>query len=316
LQKEYSVAPDRIIRRHGTLRDELLRDILDEGFFKKLKDRKVERPLELMQSAQPRWTGGFFDYYGPSFKARSATNAVKKSWRKEYLPTATEIIASAFCSAIAGYLSSGPSAVQDLRVTLHRVVTIGDEEVMQQACEYAGNSSPERMLNTAGRTFPPIHATIGLSYSTKKIVVSQSAANKEELATSMTQLNLNQASRSMSKNVQSLLAIPLLCPDSAETGGERVFCMLYADSFSKAWFSSDVIAVLVDMCKTFLREIERLSSRKIDRMSNYTYQAPTTSQGGELKNNLPGLLIYEDLSPPKAGISLALNFDHADFVLI
>jgi hypothetical protein len=197
------------------------------------------------------------------------------------------------------------------------VVTIGDEEVMQQACEYSGNSSPSRMLDTAGRTFPPVHATIGLAYATKKIVVSGSTANKTALRRSMNRLNLNQASRNMSENVQSLLAIPLLCPDLQSSGKDRVFGMLYADSFSKAWFSNEVIIVLVDMCETFVREIERLSSRKIDRMSNYTYQSPADSGNNvELNIGLPGLVVYDALSPPRAGISIALNFDHADFVLV
>lgn len=320
LEFEYSVPVDRIVRRHGTLRDELLEELLDVNFFDELQQARRTNNRNLIQEAQSRWPAGFFDYYGSVAEAAATPNHLKRSWRREYLPASTELISSAFCAAVAGYLTARPEKFCELRVTLHRVVAIGDEEFMQQACQYVGNSSAERMLNTAGRTFPPTHATIGLAYKKKKIVASELEVDSTRLQETLVGLKLGEASRNMSNNVQSLLAIPLLCPNGRDSDElyphSRVFAMLYVDSYTQGCFTPDTISVLNHMCLNFVSEVERISLDKIERISNYISQQVSGHVDDVAEVKHLGLVVHEDIEPPKANSPLALNFDHADFILI
>ena len=317
LQMEFAVSPERVIRRHGTLRDDLLKEMLDPRFFSELEARRNSYPSDLTQIAQAKWSGGYFDFLGSEYDAKTAPDKVKRTWRKEYLPATTELIAGSFCATVAGYLSASPSAFDNLRVTLHRVVKVGDEELMQQSCQYRGNSSDDRMLDTAGRTFPPTHATIGLAYSTMKIVSSKLNAQKFNLRNDMKNLKLSEGSREMSSKVQSLLAIPFLCrnDDSSTAIDQRVFAILYIDSFTKGCFKPGVIMVLKAMCQSFLAEIERISAKKIDRISNYIFELKGVNDSVKISTH-SALTIHDAIAAPVSKKPLALNFDHADFVII
>ena len=63
LQREYAISRDRTICRHGTLRDEQLKQFLSPPLFDVMKGGFSSVGA---QTDQIKWSGGFFDYPGPS----------------------------------------------------------------------------------------------------------------------------------------------------------------------------------------------------------------------------------------------------------
>src|SRR5947207_2825940 len=113
-------------------------------------------------------------------------------------------------SALAGALRDAHPEPGRLRVTLHRAITVGDQELLQQACDYLGADDEAGSASTAARTFPAENATIGLAYTCRRIVRSLRKVKPEDLKSAMGQLNLNAASRTMAGDVGFVLAIPIL----------------------------------------------------------------------------------------------------------
>jgi hypothetical protein len=310
IKDEYSVPEDRIIRRHGTLRDKLLEDILQQSLYQELMQSSKSK----FQNAVQHWRGGYFDFKGSNKRLQKANQADRAHWRKEYLPPAIELVANSFCAGIAGFLESLEQKPQDLRVTLHRVITIGNEEILQQSCDYVGNSNAQRVANTAGRTFPVYIGTIGLAYQSQKIVVSDGKISGKELSVEMKKLNLSEASRTMSTRVDSLIAIPFTCPLPTSDENKKVFAILYVDSYTEDVFKVDVILKLNNMIQKFIDEMIKISSKKLERISNYGF-APEEKSNEVLNPEVAGIA-YVDIPAPTCERYLTLNFDYADFVMI
>jgi hypothetical protein len=123
------------------------------------------------------------------------------------------VLASAFVASVAGLL--GPSCSDDeYRVTLHRVIQVGDEILLQQACPYRGRMGSERNGDKA-RTFGVETGTIGLAFRERLVVRT---AKRDWSATRLTRalqkemgrLQLNRDSSRMSDHVTSVLAIPFV----------------------------------------------------------------------------------------------------------
>ncbi|WP_186131669.1 FAD-dependent oxidoreductase [Burkholderia gladioli] len=316
LQDEYGVPDERVIRRHGTLRDEMFSAMLDPLLIERLDRDRTLSPSKFKQSANPSWSGGYFAFRGISADASKAAESVKKTWRKEYLPSATQLLASSFCASVAAYLSSGPQPIKDLRVTLHRALVIGADIVLQQCCDYVGTATAERMLDTARRVFPSQNGTIGMAHSTGRIVVSKFAANNSSLNRAMRNRNLNEASRKMSASVQSLLAIPLITAKSENrmSDGPSVACILYADAYSKDAFSADVVRVVSGMCQKFLSEMCRLADTRLDRMSNYSTGELPKIDVSNCDNIEDGFSSFDIMETPFSSHLQSLNFEHTDFI--
>lgn len=175
LKLDHAIEERCIFIRHGTAVEEQLRGVLSDdlyarvvpSWFNKLIGRKAGA-----QSDDVMWPGGFFGYPGRRLDSAALGEDVKETWRKEYLPGATSLIATTFCSALAGYLLADHPSQGRLRVTLHRTIVVGTEELLQQCCEYAGQGVlGDRQV--AGRTFAVETATIGLAYRTRHIVRSK-----------------------------------------------------------------------------------------------------------------------------------------------
>ena len=316
LQDEYGVTDERVIRRHGTLREELFSSMLDPLLIDRINRERKASPTEFRQVSAPTWSGGYFSFKGVSADAARAPQAVKKTWRKEYLPSATQLLASAFCASVAAYLSSGPQPLRNLRVTLHRAVVIGNDVVLQQCCDYVGSASTDRKLETARRVFPAQNGTIGMAHSSGRIIVSDPEAGNKALNKAMKRRNLNQASRKMSSNVQSLLAVPMITGPSRDftLGIPSVSCILFADSYSKDAFGLNVVKVVSQMCQRFIDEMHRLSESRLDRMSNYVSGRLPEISIAEPVVVEEGFCSLDIESTPFSNGPHSINFEHTDFI--
>jgi len=318
VMKMQAIPRDRVILRHGIKEDRNLQQVLSETLYQEVATSFVDGKPR-MQGDEILWRGGYFGFPGSQAAARTLGDEVRQEWRKEYLPGATALTALSLCASIAGLLLRDHPADQRLRVTLHRTMTVGDEELLQQCCEYVGTSIFP-VKPAAARTFPAANATIGLAYKCREIVRSAKDASPHDIREAMNDLNLDTASRDMSSRVGFVLAIPVVQPETAAgfSGPNPVVGVLYIDSEAPSYFIGDApVKDLVAMVERFVRACESIDSASANRIRNIPI--------GKAKNSVPAketvpsaaaavLQIVKDVSPPRTNQPFQLNFDHADFV--
>lgn len=303
-----------IVIRHGTDRVAQITRILSGTILSKFKRRSKSVSFSLSDSMA--WRGGYFGFFGPRVNAARLPDVLKKSWRKEYLPSPTALLATALCSSIAGYLSGSHPLDKRLRVTIHRALQIGTEEVLQQACDYQGIALEPG--GTAGRTFPARNATIGLAYQCRRVIRSRRRVSRHLLENTMTDLRLTDASSKMAKEVGFILAIPLLEPERDYTLPQPVAAVIYIDSDAPDFFIDDKgLRILIAMAQRFLDSLTRSSfSDDLGRVRNFRLSAVGTNRtrvrtlGGRAARSLE----LVDVSPPATSSAFQLNFDYSDFV--
>ena len=163
----------------------------------------------------------------------------------ERIPAGADcLLATTLCGAVVGALVRIQSKSK-FRVTLHLVLKIHNEELLQQACEYVGRGL-DSSRSGAARTFPTAHATIGLAYGCRKIVRSLRGVDPTLFQSTMTHLRLNLAASKMAPEVRFVLAIPILQPQSSFFPPSPVAAIVYIDSRSSDfWLSNTEIS---DLC--------------------------------------------------------------------
>jgi FAD dependent oxidoreductase len=317
---QYGVTRDHIVRRHGVSRKDVLSGVLSADLLEKAAGKfpglSKEKGALPRQRDVPFWDGGYFGFRGVSKNAPQHSEKVKANWRKEYLPNATQLIATALGSAVAGYIKSLGLKHDRLRVTLHRSLAMRDsDELLQQACEYCGEG--EIGDGGAGRTFPAHNGTIGLSYITRSIIRSSANCTAAQLQDAMGKLHLNDASRKMSTKVRFVLAVPLLEPPNNFTMPSPVAAVLYVDSTGSGFFLGDqqveVISRIVGQCAGDLARV----AGNLSRMPNVRVSGLCSdeSEVGSFDHSVAGALeIVSSVVPPQLGAPFYLNFDYSDFV--
>lgn len=320
LIKQHGIHENNIVRRHGTYRDEQLSAILSEGLYSKIiNHRKSPEPAPYAQSDKPRWPGGYFDIPGKIENIDKVDDSQRAHWRKEYLPGPTELLATTFCAALAGVICSRHSEAGRLRVTLHRAIAFGDEELLQQACDYQGSDSARGEKTAAARTFPANNGTIGLAYKCRQIVRSKLLTESTQLSKKMESLQLHAASRTMSNKVNFVLAIPLLEPEqsSGYTSPSPVAGVIYIDSEAPGFFIDDnELKDLVRMTTELLNALVRAKKRPFDRIRNIAMTGLNTpiKAAEKLPENVSDTLqLVSAVRPPQTLEPLDLNYDHSDF---
>ncbi|AHG49908.1 hypothetical protein RLEG12_03190 (plasmid) [Rhizobium leguminosarum bv. trifolii CB782] len=313
LSRQHGIPPERIIRRHGTQREMQLKNILSDSLFKILESRDRDK---FKQVDEARWTGGYFGYTGRKGDASGAGDDIRDGWRKEYLPGTTALVAATFCSAVAGFLSSDHPADRRLRVTFHRAVSFGREEVLQQCCKYFGVEIDDSGESPVGRTFPADNATIGLAYKTHRMIRSRKRVEADKLAETMQVLNLSQASRRMAPGVSFVAALPLVAPDEKD-GRNPVMGVLYIDSKAEDFFlDGSKLDVVVNMMQRFaatfdrdaLSDIDHISNRELARGGSRWYPA------SELPSDLDETLESVEISLPTTKTATQFNLEYSDFI--
>lgn len=320
---EHSIPEVQILKRHGTDRLGQLQYLLSEELYSIVDNhRENDTRYKFRQSDKVLWSGGYFGFYGATKSSENANLAgtVTSQWRKEYLPGPTELVAASFCSSLAGYLKKYHPAETRLRVTLHRAINFGAEEVLQQCCEYFGVGVSSSTSNSAGRAFPARNATIGLAYKCRRIIRSKRGASPDALETAMQFLQLQAASGKMVSNIHFISAIPLLEPDEdgAFIGPTPVSGVLYIDSTDHNFFLEDAdVKEITRMANEFINALESRSPNSMNRIRN----VPTGNI--ECKAPNPEILpaevsealdIVDHVDPPRSNGKFQFNFDYSDFI--
>ena len=323
LIRQHGILEESVIRRHGTLRDEQLKNLLSEKLYSSIETRRGNaKPDPFSQTDKVRWPGGYFDVIGKSEDSGQVGDSVRGHWRREYLPGPTELVATTFCSAIAGAILARHQRCGRLRVTLHRAMVFGDEELLQQACDYQGTPDARGMESAAARTFPGKNGTIGLAYRCQRIVRSVKNIDPLVLNDAMKSLSLNTASRGMSKEVGFVLAMPLLEPLSAGeyTAPSPVIGVIYVDSTAPKFFIDDKeLKEISSMASQFLGALGRAETKPMDRIRNIQLSEighePTTAK--RLPKKATGVLELIDSVPcPRTELPFQINYDYSDFLPI
>jgi hypothetical protein len=306
--RDNGVSSERVIVRHGTQTAEGMESLLADplkSFVAAAHSVKTLRP----QSDDIQWPGGYFDR---PWNESDVDDALKGHWRKEYLPSPLQASSAAFCAAVAGFLLPDHPEKKRLRVTLHRTVIIGNEILLQQACEYQGNSASPTQPN-AGRTFPAGNGTIGYAMTKKSIVRSKRTANNRSIIEDMNQVELNTASRNMSQQVQSIAAIPMM----GGASGSDVVGVLYLDSAQKKFFNeTDRMRVIAEMCKQFLGSVEEQAATSAGRLANNEFWRGPTTSVASVRSIGKELFTFETVDDVKLPMLIGidqLNLDFSDF---
>lgn len=312
LLARYGIAADQVVRRHGTKRLPQLRRLLSQPLFDDIEARNPGSAGFAMQPPDALWPGGYFGYPGRTADLPNLTdNQLRAGWRKEYLPGPTALVAATICGAVVGAIHDMRPNLVHVRVTLHRVLPLGREILLQQACDYQGQGF--KAEPTAGRTFPIRNAMIGLAYRCRCPARTRAEATEEQLQEAMRLLDLHAAARAMMPEVSYVLAIPVLQSDADCHAPGPVAAILYLDS------KDDDFA---------------LSDTEVDRVSQVTRDAFRSIAGRSfagVRNSafLDGCMPYGPPEAAPAGISQAielldparsamldrafvLNFDRAD----
>jgi FAD dependent oxidoreductase len=314
LTSRLAIKPEHVIRRHGTDRLRQFRRLLSEKLYGVIEaDQKSGR---LHQEAKIQWKGGYFGIPGRLSDIDSVPDTERKTWRKEYLPGPTALLATAVCGAVVGSLVRLKPKADRFRVTLHRVLRIHEEDaLLQQACDYLGPGSASN-LSGAGRTFPAENATIGQAYACHNIVRSRRAVDRESLQKAMTPLKLNAASSSMAQDVGFVLAIPILQPPTNFFRPSRVAGIVYIDSGSCGfWLSDFEISELCTLIRHVLDGLQDEMNRPFDRLRNIpqgdveTKSRPPAGLPDEVADTLE---LLTSVSPPTTDAAFHFNFEHSD----
>lgn len=318
LIKQHAVHKGNIVRRHGTYRDDQLSAILSDHLYRAIKTRRGDaKPDPFSQPDRARWPGGYFDFRGKSQDSFLIEDNQRAHWRKEYLPGPTELMATAFCATLAGLICSRHTEPGRLRVTLHRAISFGDEELLQQACDYQGTDTARGAKTSAARTFPANNGTIGIAYRSRKIVRSVSKIAPTQLSEAMDSLQLNEASRKMSSSVKFVLAIPLLEPGNSLPYAPSVTGVIYIDSEAENFFiANEELGSIVNMATELLNALTRANKKPFDRIRNI--ETSSTNKQSKPIDSLPQetrdtLELVTEISPPQTNELLNLNFDYSDF---
>ena len=308
-----SISKDQIIRRHGPLRKETIKDIVSATLWAATEELPDDW---FSQSDGVAWPGGYFDSPGSSKNPPGPDDPIREHWRREYLPGPTALVATALCACLAGAVRRGHPDSKRLRVTLHRSVKIGDDELLQQCCDYFGT---EKTPGTAARTFPARNATIGLAYRCRRIVRSVQDVAPANLKTAMAELDLNVASSAMAAGVHFVLAIPILEPEEPmkSTLPSPVAGVIFMDSMAEGYFIDDAeLDGLVLMADQFVASLEEPQDT-FDRIRNVALSALAQDirPAEPLPHEVDGILeLVNAVDPPKTSKPFKFNFDYSDFV--
>jgi GAF domain-containing protein len=309
---QYGIAKDDIVRRHGPKRRSAVEQAMDQSLLNLCRPRIGRLEKNSRQPSTICWSGGYWHTTSDKLRTKPADDdRTKATWRREYLPQATETFVTAFTSAVAGYLEALGSAGNDFRVTLHRTLYVGSEVLLQQASRYAGRT--ER-LGEAGRALGFSNGTIGYAATAQKIIRTQpraaeqsDSAYRDGLKRDMQRLNLTQHAQSMASGVRSLMAVPILAADK-----KHVLGVLFADSTKVNVFTDRCVGALTLMCQHFAEKIEEVRGLRVENFSVPALTAPKPPRGLTLEI----LQALDKPTPPRAPTAQYLNLEFIDFVSI
>lgn len=315
LRARFSIDADSVVERHGVRPLDQLRRMIPENMVGIIEQRRKNDPQTFgVQRATPMWPGGYFGYIGREADTKTIGDDDRQRWRKEYLPGPTALVATSLCGAVAGVVERMRPQAKHFRITLHRILSIHGEDLLQQTCDYLGNGL-EKTSATAGRTFPASAATIGAAYSTRRVVRTPKSVSMPELQKGMEVLKLHDAARRMMPGVSFVLAIPLLQPESRYFAPSPVAAVLYLDSRDEDFYlEDDEVKQLCRIFQTAARSIESADGVSFGRLRNVQLEPLCENSANAPASTLATtvLEILEIVEPPSVAGAFVLNFDHSD----
>lgn len=314
LRKRYAIPADQVVRRHGTKRLSQLHRILSAPLFQVVATKIGAGQGFATQRAETLWPGGYFGYPGPTADIGALTDEQLRSvWRKEYLPGPTSLVAASICGAVFGMLREMRPALQHVRITLHRVLPLGQEILLQQACDYVGQGF-EQPRSTAGRTFPTGNAMIGLAWRCRRPARTKRDASRAAIQEAMRVLNLHAAARNMLPDVSYVLAMPIIQPKTSFHPPNPVVAVLYLDSKDEDFALSEAE---VNRLSGLVRgSFQAIVNRPFAGVRNTPFLG-ARSQNGEDAEELPtgvsqAIEVLDLNRAPLIDRAFVLNFDRSD----
>ncbi|TFI58620.1 NAD(P)/FAD-dependent oxidoreductase [Sphingomonas parva] len=313
--ERFKVAEPFIIRRHGVDRLGQLKRLLPERLFAPIQEAwEADGCRAWRQPSNIAWQGGYFGTPGRASDFDKLNSADKAVARKEYLPGPTALMAASIAGAIAGHLLALRPGTSHLRLTIHRVIEIHGEALLQQACNYVG-VGPLDQARTIARTFPADNATIGQAYRTRRTIRIGPEVPRRELDAAMRKLRLNNASRAMARDVRFVAAMPLLQPSQEFFAPSPVCAILYFDSRDENFNLTEHEFVQLGhlLAQTFeaARDARETGLHRVD---NTPLHGLMTAAPPALALD-PGVareLTLVAAPPPELKRRFVLNFDHSD----
>lgn len=223
-------------------------------------------------------------------------------------------MAASIAGAVTGHLLALKPDTSHLRLTVHRVINIDGEVLLQQACSYVGVGDLDKKP-TIARTFPAGNAMIGQAYRTRRTVRSAPGVSPRDLDRAMKRLNLSDASRTMAKTVRFVAAMPILQPEDSYFAPSPVCAVLYFDSRDEAFdLSNRQLAELGEVLRRAVEAARSASEAALHRIENTALQGirAAAETAEPLDPGLPGALILVEAPPPALNGPFVLNFDHSD----
>ncbi|MEP1963229.1 hypothetical protein [Tateyamaria sp.] len=317
LRQRFAVSKDSIIERHGVRPMEQLKAMLPVEITKEIEARRKEEPKEFaVQQDGSLWPGGYFGQFGRSSESEKVLDAERQHWRKEYLPGTMALVATTLCGSIKGALERLRPKAKHFRVTFHRSISIHNEALLQQSCDYIGRGL-EKAEDTAARVLPAETATVGAAYRSGKIIRSTKDVEIEVLKKTMRELKLNESARGMLESVDFVLAIPVVQPAKYFYGPSRVAGVLYVDSRDQGfWLKDHEVAELSALFEAGLRAIEEANVRSLGRIRNFALEPLSTAKedDGDTLGDLDALEIVTGAKPATTTGAFVLNYDYTDLV--
>ncbi len=313
--KRFNITEPFIVRRHGTDRLSQLQRLLPDRLFGPIEQAwEADRCMAWRQPSEAAFPGGYFGYPGRVSEYRKLGNAARAVARKEYLPGPTALLAASVAGAIAGHLLALKPRTSHLRLTIHRVIDIHGEVLLQQACNYVG-VGPLDKEPTIARTFPADNATIGQAYRTRRTVRSAPKVARRDLDRAMKRLKLDDASREMAKDVQFVAAMPILQPEDCYYAPSPVCAILYFDSRDDGFnLSEQQLAKLGEVLRRAVDAARSASKAVLHRIENTALLGirSATDPAEPLDPGVSGKLALVEATPPALDRPFVLNFDHSD----
>lgn len=208
----------------------------------------------------------------------------------EPVPPASQMAVLPFLSAVEGLLSASP--VENLRLTIHRVMNREGQEFLQQVCSYLPLRNTAKP--TAGRTFPVNEGIMGEAYGKQKIYRTAFQQSDEAL---------QQALRDDKPNAKSWLAMPFLGRD------DQVVLILFGECNTLNYFADDArIEQIAAMARGFCKLHDYLQNSPFANLRNFPLQKGNP--------NLEGGGVYDiqepiDIEPPKFSSLTSFNYEAA-----
>jgi len=243
------VVDEEVIIRHGTDRKAIFEEA---GFTEGVTVLQKQDPIrERIDTSGTLWPPGWWGEH--------AKNALSGE-RVEFVPPATQAIATTFVSTLSDVIELHKSSTGiRFRITLHRLISVNDEDFFQQISEYAGTKDGAKSSRKSKRVFK-VSGLVGLVCRLgRPIIVVRD--DEEEFQKIWGVLNfINLAARPIDSRVQSLFGCPFLATGSGGAKSKYVSLVLFMDSEQKDFFTPEVMRTIYAACRGFVENLENMNT--------------------------------------------------------